>query len=194
MTIPLLLICLLCSSNTISDSGSVVTSFFHHLSPNSTPVGTTSASSKIEYYIKKLEVLTEKLKARPKYIFDPQYDKVTEEENIALYDLYIEKFKHTIYKYRWNNPLKLIEDGREKFLKLSVQKQAGVLLNIHATFGRVSGGCDFTEIGGPAYAAATVNFSSSVSNWKKHYNNVKIVDTSSSGLWGKYSENLLDIL
>ena len=113
---------------------------------------------------------------------------------IALYDLYADKLKKSVYAKRPNNPLKILVDGREKFRVLTVTEQATALLSIHSAFGRVSSGCDFTAVGGAARAAATVNFSASVSNWKKNYKDIRIIDASASGLWEKRSENLLDIL
>lgn len=153
-----------------------------------------SAGQDTEYYIKKLEVLTEKMKSRLNYCYNAEYDKVTSEQNIALYDLYVNKLEKSVYAKRPNNPLKTLVDGRESFLNLSVTDQAKALLNIHSVFGRVSGGCDFTAVGGASNAAATKSFSSTVSNWKKYYKDIRIIDASTSGLWEKQSENLLDIL
>ena len=67
-------------------------------------------------------------------------------------------------------------------------------MNIHDIFGRIASGCNLTLVGGSANTGATVNFSSSVSNWKKTYKEVNIIDTSSSGLWEKKSDNLLDLI
>lgn len=111
-----------------------------------------------------------------------------------MYDLYADKLEKSVYAKRPNNPLKILVDGREKFRALAVTEQAAALLNIHSAFGRVSGGCDFTDVGGAAHAAATVSFSATVSNWKKNYKDIRIIDASASGLWEKQSENLLDSL
>lgn len=61
-------------------------------------------------------------------------------------------------------------------------------------FGRMSGGCDLRSIGGGKNAAATKGFSTNISNWGKYYKCVKIIDTSTTGLWEKKSDNLLDLL
>ena len=153
-----------------------------------------SGAQDTEYYIKKLDMLTEKMKTRPNYRYSAEYDKVTPKQNIALYDLYVTKLQKTVYARRPNNPLKILVDGRDKFRALTVTEQAASLLNIHAAFGRISSGCDFTAVGGAARAAATVSFSAAVSNWKKSYKDIRIIDASASGLWEKQSENLLDIL
>ncbi len=152
-----------------------------------------AADRRIETYLKRLEVMTEKAKG-PHFVYHAEYDKVTKEENLALYDLYLSKLSKSIYAKRPNNPLKTVEAGREKFIALSPVEQAQALLNLHAVFGRISSGCDLTLIGGAAHTAATVNFSSTLSNWKKYYHDVRIIDPSSSGLWEKVSDNLLSLL
>lgn len=151
------------------------------------------ADGKTETYLKRLEETTKKAKENPHFIYHPEYDKITAEENLALYDLYIKKLRDTIYAKRLNNPLRTLLDGRDAFQKLSPVEQAKALLNIHQVFGRVSGGCDLTLIGGATHAAAT-KLPSKLSLLKKSYQDVRIVDTSAAGLWKKQSDNLLDLL
>lgn len=153
-----------------------------------------SDSSYWKYYIKKLEVLVEKVNGNPKYVYDETYDKVSEEKNIELYDKYMEKLEKSIYSKRINNPIAILKAGRCRFVQLDVIAQAKSLLNIHQIFGRLAGGCDLTAIGGTGKAAATVNFSSTVSNWSNKYKEVRIIDSSASGLWEIKSQNLLDLL
>ena len=111
-----------------------------------------------------------------------------------MYDLYVDKLKHSVYAKRVNSPLTILEEGRELFLSLSIMEQVRVLLNIHQLFGRETGGRDLSLIGGKEHAAATVSFSSTVSNWKKYYSDVRLLNVSSSGLWQKESVNLLSLL
>ena len=145
-------------------------------------------------YIKRLEVLAEKVRRNPNHVYDAQYDCVTPEENLRLYDLYIEKLEGTIFSKRVNNPVKILREGRSTFIALDAVQQAQALLNAHQIFGRIAGGIDLTAIGGAAHAAATVNFSTNISNWAKLYSDVRIIDASASGLWEKRSENLLKLL
>lgn len=147
-----------------------------------------------EYYLKKLEAVSEKIARNPKYVYSEYFDKVSTEKNIELYDLYLNKLKSTIYSKRINNPVAIVESGREKFVSLNIRDQVLTLLNLHIVFGRMTGGCDLSCIGGSKKTAATVSFSSTVSNWKKYYSDVRIIDQSASGLWEKKSENLLDLL
>ena len=158
------------------------------------PVMQFSENKQWQYYIKKLEVFVKKLDSNPNYIYDAEFDEVTREQNIELYGIYIKKLEDSIYKKRVNPPLAILKNGKEKFVSLDVKEQARALLNIHQVFGRISGGCDLSAIGGAKKAAATVNFSSTVSNWKKNYSDIRIIDSSASGLWEKASENLLELL
>ena len=155
------------------------------------PMMQFSSEIKWQWYLKKLESFAEKIQTNPNYIHDSKYDKVTAEDNTVLYDLYINKFKASFYSKRVNNPITTLESGRERFLGLGIYEQSVALLNIHQLFGRIAGGCDLTLVGGSANTGATVNFSSTISNWKKLYKKVTIVDSSTSGLWNKESENLL---
>ena len=53
---------------------------------------------------------------------------------------------------------------------------------------------DKSLIGGSPNSGATVNFSSTISNWRKNYSDVRIIDQSPSGIWEKRSENILELL
>ena len=159
--------------------------------------GITQYSDKEEwiYYLGKLEKLYEKLKANKDYVVDAEYDNVSVDKNIMLYDLYSDKYKKTIYNKRVNKPNEIIENGRGKFVNLNIKEQVEVLLNIHDTFGRSGSiGVDLSKIGGSVRCAATVNFSFNIANWSKVYNDVRVVDMSPSGMWEKQSINLLNLL
>lgn len=145
-------------------------------------------------YLKRLESFVEKVNRNPRYIYSEQFDKISAEQNLALYDLYIDKLENSIYKKRVNAPTATLKNGRERFRCLSIAEQAKALLNIHQVFGRLSSGIDLTLIGGVSKAAATGGFSATVSNWRKNYSDVRLIDVSPSGLWEKQSENLLALL
>lgn len=144
--------------------------------------------------MKKLEKFIEKFKKNPDFIYDKEYDKVSTEENQKLYELYIEKLQNTIYSKRVNSPVQILMDGQEQFGKLNIKEQCVVLMNIQTVFGRMTSGCDLSLIGGSPNSGATVKFSSTISNWRKNYSDVRIIDQSSSGIWEKHSENILELL
>lgn len=149
-------------------------------------------SLETEIYIKRLESFVEKRKRNPKIIFNEQFDGITAERNLLLYNSYIEKLKNTAYKHRPANPLETILRGREKFITLTPDEQAPVLLAIQGLFARIVH-ADLTVLDeGSAVGAAKI--SSNLSNWKKSYTDVRIIDQSASGLFETVSDNLLDLL
>lgn len=158
------------------------------------PVMQFSADEHWRFYVKRLERFVEKIGINPDLLYDKDHDKVSKDENLKLYELYVDKLQNTIYKKRVNSPVQTLLKGKEEFKKLSIEEQCQVLLNIPSVFGRMTGGCDLTLIGGSAHSAATGSLSTTISNWKKKYSTVRIIDQSPSGMWEKSSENLLDFL
>lgn len=145
-----------------------------------------------ETYIKRLEAFEKKRQKNDNIVYSEKYDEISAEQNLALYDCYTDKLQKEPYKYRPNNPLDTFTKGRDKFMTLSPQQQVSVLLSIQGLFGRAIK-ADLSLIGG-APSAGVAALSSSISNWKKNYTDVRIVDQSASGLYEKLSENLLDLL
>lgn len=150
-------------------------------------------SAENEAYIKKLESFEKKKEKNSNIIWSEQYDGISAAKNIALYDCYIEKLQNAPYKYRPANPADALVKGRAKFEKLSPPEQSKILLQIQGLFGRAIK-ADLTPIGGVP-SAGVAALSSSISNWKKNYTDVRIIDQSASGLFEKISDvNLLDLL
>ena len=127
-------------------------------------------------------------------IYRAEYDKITPDRNVALYDLLIEKLESKAFVKRPNNPVSTLKKGRVMFVQASIAEQVKCLMQILSLFGRVSGGCDLQIVGGAGRAAAMVGFSSSLGNWKKNYSDIRIIDQSASGLFETRSDNLLDLL
>ncbi len=143
-----------------------------------------------EAYIEKLEAFNKKNKKDPEI---PLNDKISSEKNLEIYDLYTEKFGNEPYKYRPNNPLECLKNGRSKFEKLSAKEQVEVLLEIQGMFGKAKT-ANLKEIGGNKTSGASA-LSSKISNWKKNYTDVRIIDTSASGMFEYISDyNLFDLL
>lgn len=153
-----------------------------------------SANGFWQFYLKKLESFVDKVAKNPEYHFSEKYDKISAEKNLELYDIYIDKLENSIYKRRFNNPVEILKNGRDKFIELDIKAQAKQLLNAHQVFGRLSSGCDLEAIGGKTRSAATIGLSTVISNWKKYYKDVRIIDSSASGLWERTSGNLLELL
>ena len=102
-------------------------------------------------------------------------------ELVSLYDEYLKLLKEGEYKERPNNPKKIIEEGRERFIHLTSKEKISVLLEIHKVFGRESlSGVNLKLIGGKSKSAVATkgkDFSKS---------NVIIINESPTGLYKNY--------
>ena len=150
--------------------------------------------SEKERYIKRLENFSKKKKQSNELHVDETYDKITKEKNDALYLFFIRKLETKPYDAIFGGQLKVLKNGEDQFEKLTLEEQVEVLLNILSVFqtGRTTG-CDLKALGGVGQAAIfTTN--SKLSNWKKSFKDVRIVDISAAGLHRKVSQNLLELL
>lgn len=146
----------------------------------------------IEAYVKRLESYNKKRQSNENIVFDERYDYITNEQNEELYDFLARKFGEWPYNRRPNNPLGILENGRDKFIRLNISDQVKILLSILGLLGRINGG-DLEDIGGKK-SSGTTKISSSLSNWAKNYTDVRIIDSSASGLYESQSDNLLELL
>lgn len=145
-----------------------------------------------EKYVKRLERFCEKKKDNPNLMYSEAYDGITVEQNAELYDLLAKKLSAATYAKIPANPIGVLTKGRDAFRTLNVFEQAACLLQIVAVFGRAKSS-DLKAINGSANAAI-FGLSLSLSNWKKNYTDVRIVDSSASGLYESKSDNLLELL
>ncbi len=145
-------------------------------------------------YVKKLESYAEKIKEKKSIRLSEKYDGINREQNVELYTVLGEKSENKILHKLPGNQSSIIKDGMRKFEKASLDEQVVCLLQLVALYktGR-SGGCDITCIGG-AKNAGVVSLSSHISNWKKYFSDVRIIDQSASGLYESKSCNLLELL
>ena len=95
-----------------------------------------SANGFWKFYLKKLESFVDKVAKNPEYHFSEKYDKISAEKNLELYDIYIDKLENSIYKRRFNNPVEILKNGRDKFIELDIKAQAKQRLTAHQEFGR----------------------------------------------------------
>ena len=157
-----------------------------------TPLSQLKETADVEYYVKRLESFAKKKSENENIVFSELYDGITQDKNAQLYDLFITKFSKWPYSKRPANPKDILVKGRDKFVSLSTPEQASVLLQILGLLGRINK-ADLKDIGGSA-STGVATLSSSLSNWTKNYTDVRIIDSSASGLYESRSENLLDLL
>lgn len=146
----------------------------------------------LERYVKRLEAFAQKRREGATIQPDALHDHITAEENLALYDLLCGKLTDSIFAKCPGNIAGTVTAGREKFAALALEEQITCLLNIVSWFGNVQT-CDLESIGGAKKAGSKVP-NSRLAAWKKYYSDVRIIDTSASGLFERRSENLLEQL
>ncbi|MBQ3489792.1 MAG: type II CRISPR RNA-guided endonuclease Cas9 [Clostridia bacterium] len=152
------------------------------------------SSQEYESYIRKIEALNKKYKKNENMLWDEKFDCVSKEKNEWLYDHYIEKLSKWPYNKRPGNNvlIKKIREHIEDFKSLDIFKQVYVLLQIQGILGRMKQ-ADL-KLFHESANSGTAPISLNLSNWKKTYTDVRIIDQSASGLFEEISENLLDLL
>ena len=152
-------------------------------------------SPEIEAYIKRLESFVEKQKKNENIVWDEKFDGISKEKNIQLYDHYLQKLSAWPYHKRPGNATLVLKltNKASAFAKLDVFKQSNVLLQIQGVFGRIKqADLKYLE---ESSSSGISKMSVHLSNWKKNYTDVRIIDQSASGLFEKVSDvNLLDLL
>lgn len=146
-----------------------------------------------EMYIKAMESFLKKRETNPALQPDQKHDKLSKEENLILYDRLINKLRSYPYCNLPGNQAETLEKGREKFIQAEVADQINCLVGLMNLLNAKGNTCDLSLVGG-APQAGTIALSSSLSNWKKKYHDVRIIDRSAAGLFESTSENLLELL
>ena len=109
-------------------------------------------------------------------------DKLSEQENLELYDVLTNKLLNTVYKLKFTRLGNILKDKREVFEKLEVSEQCKVLMEIlNILHANVRTG-DLTSIGGSkqagvSYISCTINCDS-----------FKLINQSVTGLYEKQME------
>lgn len=105
-------------------------------------------SHEAEGYLKNVLKVCDRLKtANGEIVITPEHDKVTHEENLALYDLLLTKMKIPAYAVRPGSQIKTLEKGRTKFEQLNLAGQCEALASILMLF-RGNGLTDLSVIDG----------------------------------------------
>ena len=146
-----------------------------------------------ERYIKAMESFQNKRATNPSLLPDKAHDKLSQEENLELYDLLTQKLQTFPYCNLPNNQAETLIKGREKFASAEITDQIGCLTGLLDLMNGKKNTCDLSAAGGTP-TAGTVTLSSSLSNWKKKYHDVRIIDRSAAGLFENSSKNLLELL
>lgn len=145
-------------------------------------------------YIKNLENISEKRAKNPEYVIDEMFSGISREKNVALFADLVNMINGKFYSKQPGSKLSVTIDKREKFEALSLDGQYESLKNL-ILFLKTNraGTCNIEALGGSKHEGAML-MSASLSNWKKNYSDVRIIDRSSSGLFEHRTGNLLDLI
>lgn len=114
-----------------------------------------------------------------------EFDRLDNDSNLAMYDMFLRKIKESVYAKRPNSIGKILESGRIKFKELNNESQVEVLASIMSIYGANKGGVNLSLIGGASTAGVLVK-SSEISLCKAAY----LVNQSPTGLF----ETRIDLL
>ena len=151
-------------------------------------------SPETEAYIKKLESFVAKHKKNENLVWDERFDGITMGGNVALFEYYLKKLYKWPYNKRPSNE-KLVAQLTKRasdFTDLNILEQSKILLQIQGVFGRIKQ-ADLTALKESPSSGIT-KLSLNLSNWKKNYTDVRIIDQSASGLFETVSDNILELL
>ena len=158
------------------------------------PIMPLLLSAEQERYIKRLDSFLEKCRVNPAILPDEQHDEISGRKNMELYDVLMQKLAASPFQKLPTNPYQVLHDGKSRFQTLPIKEQILVLSNIVMSFQRSgSGGVDLFFIGG-SKRSGEKRMSAFLSNWKKNYSDVRIIDSSPAGLHETSSQNLLELL
>lgn len=131
---------------------------------------------KYEKYFKRIEKVTNRLSENKEYKIN-KFDQITRKENIEIFDVFVEKLKNSIYRFRVNNKAKDIISNRDKFIELSVENQVILLNQILLIFGSRNNGVNLQLLELPKQSC--VSLISKKINTKEY----KIINQSITGLF-----------
>lgn len=143
-------------------------------------------------YIKRIERYIEKKNQNKKLIHDEENDHLSEERNVWMYDLLVDKLNSNHFIKLPGNPIDILLSGRDAFCELLFDEQIRTLGNcINILKSGRNGGCDLRDVGGKA-KSGVVCISANLSSAK--YDDIRILDISPAGLHVNESVNLKDLL
>lgn len=134
-------------------------------------------------YFKKIDKFVARSKVEKDAKISP-LQKITVEENLAVYDCFLDKIKNTKYGKKLGPQEPTFEKGREVFLTLSLEDQCRFLANAVVLFQCVPGNTDLSLAGGSPHAGT---YQVGINITKQ--GNIKLINQSITGIF----ENTIDL-
>lgn len=138
-------------------------------------------SNELTGYVKKIDKFLERKQKYKNYVLSETHDEITIDKNILLYEELCRKANQNIYLKRPGCQTKVINDGLDKFISLSLEEQCKVLSNMIIYFSMNNGLCDLSLIGGKPNTG-TLTISSKVDLTKKK---LSVIHQSITGLFSE---------
>lgn len=135
-------------------------------------------------YLKNIVKFCDRQKAMKNTLSVNEFDNITKERNIEIYDTLVSKIKDGVYGIVYSAPLKLLTEKRENFVSLSIEAQAELLYNALHLFQCNRVNSDLSLLKGPKNTGA-ISFDKFLSDKNKVY----LVNQSPTGLF----ENKIDL-
>ena len=129
-------------------------------------------------YIKGIAKYLERCRAARKTLTITPFDGINSQDNIALYQLLLEKLHVKQYAAVYSAPLEALEKGFEKFTSLAVSEQCEVLSQILNLFKCTSAEMNLEKLGG-AKRIGTIKFTKNL----KSKSNPKLIHQSVTGIF-----------
>lgn len=146
-----------------------------------------------ERYAKRLESFQNKLQSNPNIEPDEANDGISGEGNLALYQILAAKLGAWPFAQFPGNQANTLVKGEAQFAAAGIAEQVRCLMNILLMMGPGSSEVNLEVCGGKKATGSKV-MNAKLSNWKKRYADVRIIDESASGLYSHAGGNLLDLL
>lgn len=159
------------------------------------PITPLILSYEDESYIKAIENVLNKRKTNKNYLPDADHDGISKEKNLHMYDKVAEKLSSWPFNKLPCNPYEQIAkcEARSKFKAADPVEQITLLMGMIQLIAGKAKKCDLKLIGG-APGAGGIALNSKLSNWCGKYDDVRIIDSSASGLFSTQGKNLLSFL
>lgn len=157
------------------------------------PLAALTLPAEWEAYVKKLEAFQNKRAVNKLLLPDEAHDGISREKNGELYQLLAQKLGAWPFSQFPGNQSNTLVNGLKQFSDAETPDQISCLMNILLMMGPGSAAVDLTVCAGPKNAGSK-GMNAKLSNWKKRYRDVHIVNESASGLFSHCGSNLLELL
>ena len=138
-------------------------------------------------YMKQISKYRERCRQAMRELPVTEYDHITREKNIQLYEMFIEKMEKTIYKNQFQKNAELLKRNLSQYGTLSLEEQTKVLMEILRLFGHTTATADLKLLA-ESGTAGKLRLSKNISGWPAH--KVELIRQSCTGIF----EQKVDLL